>query len=38
MTYLKKYKLNQRKAIMQVKNTKENNEDLEDITIAHNIK
>jgi len=30
--------INQRKAIIKVENTKENNEDLEHSTIAHNIK
>ncbi len=35
---IKKYKLNQRKAIIQLENTKENNEVLEHIIIAHNIK
>ncbi len=34
----KKYKLNHRKAIIQVENTKENNEELEHIIIARNIK
>jgi hypothetical protein len=35
---IKKYKLNQRKAIIQIENNKENKEELEHITIAHNIK
>ncbi len=34
---IKKYKLNHRKAIIQVENTKENNEELEHIIIARNI-
>ncbi len=35
---IKKYKLNHRKAIIQVENTKQNNEELEHIIIARNIK
>ncbi len=35
---IKKYKFNHRKAIMQVENAKENNEKLEHITIARDIK
>ncbi len=35
---IKKYKLNKKKAIIKVENTKKSNEDLEHITIAHNFK
>jgi len=35
---IKKYKLNHRKAIIKLENTKENNEVLEHIIIARNIK